>query len=326
MWGAAMVAPRIPAVRQLGPCFAKIKDERELLSRWHAGMDEQRSFARGGQHVARGQQMATIPQTRDQIEQHTSRSGSATRQRRTPVRCLLVHGLNGEPDDLAPVERELRAEGFETRSFWLPGHGTTPRELRQSGWQDWYAAVRTEAVSLLDAGEAVVLVGHSMGGAVCLALAAELAEREGLLGVAALCPPMRMHGWMEKLLAAARRVVPYLPALGEDIRNRAARRGARRQVQRWSAPAPMHSLLAELPRVRAALPQVRCPVLVVAARHDHVVPARDGLEAYERVGARHKELLLLERSYHAVAHDEEQHEVCAQVARFCRRVGGRGVR
>ncbi len=261
----------------------------------------------------------TTPQANILDERRAIRP-SANRQRKTPVRCLLVHGLNGEPGDLAPLGRALEAAGFATRSFWLPGHGMTPRELRQSGWQDWYSAVRAETIGLLEAGEGVVLVGHSMGGAICLALAAELAEREGLLGVVALCPPMRMHGWMEKLLAAARRVVPYVPALGEDIRDRAARRGVRRRVQRWNAPAPMHSLLAELPRVRAALPRVRCPVLVVAARHDHVVPARDGLEAYERVGARHKELLLLERSYHAVAHDEERREVCAQVVCFCRRV------
>lgn len=267
--------------------------------------------------------MAIMPEIGSRSEQHprTRRTPALPAASRTvSVRCLLVHGLNGEPDDLAPVERELRGAGFATRSFWLPGHGMTPRELRQSGWQDWYSAVHAEADAALDSGERVVLVGHSMGGAVCLALAAELAEREGLLGVAALCPPMRMHGWMEKALAAARRVVPYVPALGEDIRDRAARRGTRRRVQRWNAPAPMHSLLAELPRVRAALPGVRCPVLVVAARHDHVVPARDGLEAYERVGARHKELLLLERSYHAVAHDEERREVCAQVVGFCRRV------
>lgn len=268
--------------------------------------------------------MAIMPETDARSEQlsraRRAPGPGAGAWRKASIRCLLVHGLNGEPDDLEPLGRELRASGFATRSFWLPGHGMTPRELRQSGWQDWYSAVRAEATAALDSGECIVLVGHSMGGAVCLALAAELADHEGLMGVAALCPPMRMYGWMEKVVAAARRVVPYVPALGEDIRDRAARRGARRRVQRWNAPAPMHSLLAELPRVRAALPRVQCPVLVVAARHDHVVPARDGLEAYERVGAHHKELLLLERSYHAVAHDEERREVCAQVVRFCRRV------
>lgn len=263
--------------------------------------------------------MAIIPQMDARSERRAGRRDTGG-QRTAPVFCLLVHGLNGEPEDLAPVERALRAEGFATRAFWLPGHGATPRDLRESGWQDWYGAVRDEALAVLNAGHDVVLVGHSMGGSVCLALAAELAGHEGLRGVAALCPPTRMHGWMEKLLAAARRVVPYVPALGEDIRNRQARRGVRRRVQRWNAPAPMHSLLAALPEVRAALPAVRCPLLVIAARHDHVVPARDGLEAYERAGTDHKELLLLERSYHAVAHDEEQREVCAQVVRFCRRV------
>jgi carboxylesterase len=236
------------------------------------------------------------------------------------VRCVLVHGLNGEPADLDEVERALRREGFATHSLLLPGHGTTVRTLRRSRWADWLGEVRRAAREVLGAGERLMLVGHSMGAAACLAVAAEYREEPALVGVAALCPPTRMHPGAEGLFGAMRHITPYLPGGIEDIRNRRARARVRRHVYRWTATEAIYSLLLALPDVRAALPRVCCPVLVVAAKHDHVVPLRDGLEAYGLLGAREKELLVLERSYHAVAQDVERHIVSARVAAFCRRV------
>ncbi|MFI5273707.1 MAG: alpha/beta hydrolase [Ktedonobacterales bacterium] len=256
--------------------------------------------------------------------------GPRRRQRRArgsrgqPVRCLLVHGLNGEPDDLAEVERTLRLAGFATQAMWLPGHGVTVREFRRTGWCDWYAAVRQATQATLASGERVLLVGHSMGGAVCLGVAAELRADAGLVGVVALCPPARMMPWMHHALWLLRHVMPFVPAFCEDISERGKTRRGQRRVYRWTATDPMYSLLEALPDVRAALPQVRCPALIVTAKHDHVVPVRDGLEAYGLLGTPAKDLLVLEQSYHAVGHDVERGQVCAHVLGFCRRASACG--
>lgn len=244
-------------------------------------------------------------------------------QRSGQVRCVLTHGLNGEPADLEEVERALRREGFATRSLLLPGHGTTVRDFRRSRWPDWLGEVRRAARETLSAGERLMLVGHSMGAAACLAVAAEYREEPALVGVAALCPPTRMYPVAEGMFGAMRHVTPYLPGGIEDIRDRRAGARVHRHVYRWTATEAIYSLLRALPDVRAALPRVSCPALVVAAKHDHVVPLRDGLEAYGLLGAREKEVLVLERSYHAVAQDVERHIVSARVAMFCRQVSER---
>jgi carboxylesterase len=161
-----------------------------------------------------------------------------------------------------------------------------------------------------------------MGAAACLAVAAEYGEGAALIGIAALCPPTRMYPVAEGLLGAVRHVTPYLPGGREDIRDRLAKVRAKRSVYRWTATDAIYSLFRALPEVRAALPRVRCPVLVVAAKHDHVVPMRDGVEAYGLLGTPEpqKELLLLERSFHAVGQDVERQVVSARVAEFCRQV------
>jgi esterase/lipase len=61
---------------------------------------------------------------------------------------------------------------------------------------------------------------------------------------------------------------------------------------------------------------------VICARHDHVVPARDGLLTFALLGSAEKELLL-EHSYHEVLHDVEQSLVEERICRFCIRLSSR---
>ena len=51
-----------------------------------------------------------------------------------------------------------------------------------------------------------------------------------------------------------------------------------------------------------------------------MVPVRDGLETYTGVGAEQKDLVVLERSFHAVTKDVERQLVLERVERFCQRV------
>jgi carboxylesterase len=242
--------------------------------------------------------------------------GGAARQGQVCV--VLTHGFNGEPAEMRGLEDRLRAEGFSTRNLLLPGHGTTLREFAASGWEQWAGAIQVEAQAALARGERIVLVGHSMGASACLLVAAREPE---VAGVVALCPPLHMDVLGRYLVARLRRVVAYFPAGVEDVRDRrGARRLYRRNVYRWTPLAAAHSLFEGLAELRDALASILCPTLIVCARHDHVVPVWDGLETYNGVGAEQKDLVVLERSFHAVTKDVERQVVLERVERFCRRV------
>ncbi|HEX9036720.1 MAG TPA: alpha/beta fold hydrolase [Ktedonobacterales bacterium] len=233
--------------------------------------------------------------------------------------CVLTHGINGLPDDLDELGAELRAHGYATRFLTLPGHGTTIHHFAQTGWEDWLAEVEAASDAALaeqtgPGARPVFLMGHSLGAALTLAVAA---ERPGLAGIVAMCPPVRLSYATEPAMWALRRVTPFVPALGEDIRDVWRRLGPRRPIYRWSSTAAIHSLVRALPGLRRRLPDVRSPALVIAARHDHVVPVRDGREAHELLGSSYKRLVVLGRSFHAVARDVERHMVFDLAVRFC---------
>ncbi len=233
--------------------------------------------------------------------------------------CVLAHGINGLPDDLEELGAALRERGYETEFLTLPGHRTTIHDLAKHGWDEWLAAVGAAADRALGeeqgaGGRPVFLVGHSLGAALVLAAAS---TRPALGGVVAMCPPVRMASSLEPAVWALRRVTPFIPAWGEDIRDLRRRLGPRRETYRWTPTVALHSLLRALPWLRRQLPEVVVPSLVIAARHDHVVPLRDGREAYELLGAAYKRLEVLGRSFHAVARDVERHTVFEQVSSFC---------
>lgn len=247
----------------------------------------------------------------------------ARREDRARLRCILVHGFNGEPIDMTELAGHLDALGFSTENLLLPGHGTSMQDFAEHGWQDWHAAVRAAVAGALDRGERVLLIGHSMGAAVSLAVAA---HEPRVAGVVAMCPPVEIHPLAHHTMLRLGRFIRYIPSWREDIRDRqGARARYPRNAYAWTAVVTLQSLLAALPDLQGDLPAIRCPSLVICARNDHVVPVRDGLLAYQLIGSDDKELVVLRHSYHAVTKDVERHVVFDRVLRFCHRVHAAGV-
>src|SRR5690242_896830 len=104
--------------------------------------------------------------------QETPGGDVASHPTTAPVRCILVHGFNGEPVDMIEVERALTQQGILTTNLLLPGHGTTLQDFAASRWEDWFAAVGAATTAAQERGERVILSGHSLGGALVLAVAA----------------------------------------------------------------------------------------------------------------------------------------------------------
>ena len=67
--------------------------------------------------------------------------------------------------------------------------------------------------------------------------------------------------------------------------------------------AALKQLFELMDVVRADLPSVRAPTLVMHARHDHVVPMDDSIELTGNLGSDVIERLWLERSFHVIGLD-----------------------
>lgn len=228
------------------------------------------------------------------------------------IGVLLVHGLNGSTVDMAELQDILQAHGMVTVNMLLPGHGQRVRAMFSVGWDDWAQAVHRELKLLKERCDVVFLVGHSLGGALVLHVAA----REEIAGIVSMCAPLHLFPWVKPAIAFVRYVTPLLPTIREDVLDPEARSRYIRGAYRWTPMRPIESMVRYLPRLRAELPLVTAPALIITSIHDHVVPARDGREIYRLIGSREKHLVTLHRSYHVITKDYDREEVFDKTLAF----------
>ncbi len=114
----------------------------------------------------------------------------------------------------------------------------------------------------------MVAVGLSMGGALAAGVCARHPEVRGLAVVNPLVDPPApaFLDTLEAFLAAGER---FLPGIGSDIADPSAREVAYDRLP----VAALLSMSRGLHELRPQLALIRCPVLILTGRHDHVVPA-----------------------------------------------------
>jgi carboxylesterase len=242
---------------------------------------------------------------------------------------LVLHGFSGTPWEVRPIAEAFGRLGCSVEAPTLAGHGAALADLARSTWRDWLstaeAAVgRLEAAAARDgAGPAppVAVVGFSMGGLLALRLARLYPQRISALAV--ISAPLRLRRLQVLgIRALARLPIDYprhprlaVPKLfGSDLSDPAMR--AENPALNAFPLAALENLIDVMDTVRADLPSVRQPALVVHGRHDHTVPMDDSLELTGSLGSDVIERLWLERSFHVVARDVERAAVLEAVTRF----------
>lgn len=228
--------------------------------------------------------------------------------------CLLVHGFTSAPSEMRGLGGYLEERGIGVRIPSLPGHGRSPEELQGKSWHDWYASVSSELDAMLGRYGKVFMVGLSLGGALSLYAASQRGEE--LAGIVAMSAPIYFPPGLPFLLKRLQRRMPYMRKPFRDIQDRGARS---RHEGYMSAPVDAMASVVEFAGVvRACLPRIRVPVLIIYARRDHVVHPLNSRYIYSRIGSRDKRLVALDKGFHIVTVDKDREKVYASVYEFIR--------
>lgn len=229
--------------------------------------------------------------------------------------ALVLHGFTGTPQSMRPLAAAFAAAGFTTELPLLPGHGTSVEDMLRTGWQDWSAAVEQAYVELAGRTERVVVAGLSMGGTLACWLAAHHPEIAGVVAInAAIAPQPELAELLGPLVEAGEQT---FAALGGDI----ALEGAVELAYDRTPIAPLLTLADALEELNARLAEIRCPVLVMCAPQDHVVPPASSDVLAAGVSGP-VERITLERSYHVATLDHDAPLIESEAVAFARRVCG----
>lgn len=231
------------------------------------------------------------------------------------IGCLLIHGFTGAPKEMLWMGEYLASKGHTVLGIRLAGHATQTTDLLRMRWRDWVASVEDGFYMLRQSSDHIFAIGLSMGGV----LALHLSAHHPLTGIIAISTPYSLgndprlpyirylHFFQPKLLkgppdwhnpeAAADHVdYPYYPT---------------------RAIAELRDLLVEM---RATLPQIQAPVLLVHSRQDGGVPPHNAEQIYAQLKVPDKTLLWVENSGHVIPREPDRQQVFDATETFIQRL------
>ncbi len=234
-----------------------------------------------------------------------------------PQGVLVLHGFTGNPQSMRPLGEVLASAGFTVELPLLPGHGTVVDDLIPKRFSDWTGAAESALTGLASRCESVALVALSMGGTLALWLAERHPEIRGLVLVNPMVDPPA-QSFRDVLRGLIDSGTEVAPGVGSDI----AREGVVELAYPGTPLAAALSLFEGVDEVNAALGEVRCPVLLLSSRQDHVVPSSSGDALVAGVSGP-VERIWLERSYHVATLDYDAPDIEARTLAFLTDVLGR---
>jgi carboxylesterase len=237
----------------------------------------------------------------------------------TEVGVLLVHGFTGAPKEMRWMGEYLHQEGFTTLGIRLSGHATCPEDMLRSSYTDWLASVEDGFHLLSGAVKNVYVMGLSMGGVLTLTTAAYLPVK-GLVAMStpySLPPDPRLRHieWISK-------AIPFMPKGDEEPGSSWFDKEAWKDHVSYPQN-PLHAI-GELNKLlslmRAALPQIQKPALLIHSRDDNYVVKDSLQQIYDHLGTPDKHMLWIEGSGHVITRDAQRQTVFKAAADFVRRV------
>lgn len=216
--------------------------------------------------------------------------------------ALLIHGAGDSPQAMAGLAKHLHSQGFAVRVPLLSGHGRGLSAFGAVQSHAWHEDVMREYASMRESHDWVALVGLSMGGALTIALAAQIADVPAMV---LLSPYAAMRPIVQG--AAATSVVwgpalPYFPSGGGDsIHDPAAADRARGPGV--FTPAALRALHDVVEDAIVALPAVQAPTLMIQSREDNRIRVTDAERIFSRLGSPEKKLVWTDGAGHVITVD-----------------------
>ena len=221
------------------------------------------------------------------------------------IGVLLVHGFLASPAEVRGMGETLLGAGITVLGVRLKGHGTSPWDLRERSWHDWFASVEHGLEIIGGLCERVFVVGFSTGGALGLLLSARRSGR--VEAVASVCAPIKFRNKNMRfvpLMHGANRIVRWLSKY-EGLMPFRPNESEYPHINYRNMPIrSLYELTRMVAHLKEELGAVTCPVCIIQSTEDRVVDPSSATIAYDLLQAEDKEIHWIESKRHGILYED----------------------
>lgn len=232
-----------------------------------------------------------------------------------PTGCLLVHGFTGAPKEMRWMGEYLNQQGHTVLGVRLAGHATQIEDMVRTRWWDWLASVEDGYHLLKGSTEQIFIVGLSMGGALSLHFVSQFP----VAGVVAMSTPYALpHDPRLRFVKFLSNLKPYLLKDSSDAQDRES---LKEHISYHANPTrSIGELLDLLASMRALLPKISAPTLLMHSHNDTYVLPENMPKIYHDLGSADKTMLWLNKSGHVIPREPEREIAFRATADFIQRI------
>lgn len=230
---------------------------------------------------------------------------------------LLIHGYMAAPEEIRKLAEYLFRHGYAVYGVRLRGHGTAPEDLASRRWEEWYDSVNRGYVVLKNTVKEMAISGFSTGAG--LAILQSINKKKHFKGVVPINAPLKLNNIASRLASS---VVHWNNFL-EKIHIKRAKmefvtnRPENAHINYFRNPVKG---VAELEKfmniVESKLNELNIPVLIIQGSNDPVVNPVSGVQIFDKIEGKHKELCRLYRTRHGIINGEGSKKIFARVSQF----------
>ncbi|MBI1318820.1 MAG: alpha/beta fold hydrolase [Candidatus Hydrogenedens sp.] len=231
---------------------------------------------------------------------------------------VLAHGYMSAPLEVRALAEYLYQHGYAVYGVRLAGHGTSPEDLAQTPWEQWYESFNRGYAVIKTLTDNIILGGFSTGG--CMALIGAARKANKVQSVFSICAPLHIRNYGFRLAPSVVSLNKLLRGMGREGWEYVVNNPENAHINYNRNPmAAMNELAKVIAEMQRSLSSVQVPSLVVQASKDVTVHPTSGQEIFDGLGAAHKKLVVMERDRHGIINGLGREDVFAEVVHFLER-------
>ncbi len=217
---------------------------------------------------------------------------------------ILFHGFTASPWEVKELAQYLNNDNITIYSPLLAGHGTSPRDLKKTKWEEWHSMADEDFRTMRSMFDCVYVGGMSTGASLALMIAAE----HDVCGIVSIGAPVFFQDWKAKYTWLFKYILPYTTRkLPDDLKP---------YYYEKRPTAAVAELIEMIEAMKEGLPKIDEPIFIVQSLKDQTVKPESAQFIMTNVSSLDRTFIWFDEGQHVIIKDNQREEVFRLISEF----------